>query len=344
MIKFDNDYSRSAHPEILKALNEDMDNSYAGYGLDSWCERASDEIRRAIECSTADVHYLVGGTQTNMTIIDIALRSFEGVISADTGHVNVHETGAIEFTRHKVIALPSTDGKITADQIREQGALKVHNPTPGHVVEPKMVYISQPTELGTLYSKLELEAIRTACTDFGFYLFVDGARLSYALASPHNDVDLKCLASNCNAFYIGGTKCGALFGEAIVIINDELKPHFFSYQKQHGALLAKGWLLGLQFYTLIKDNLYTEIAKPAVKMALDVKAAVLSKGIRLAVDSPTNQQFFIMTNEQIKALSDEYLLSEIETVDEFHKCMRLCTAWYTKQEDVDLFIQNINKL
>ncbi len=305
MIKFDNDYSRSAHPKIIEALSEDMHNSYVGYGLDSWCERASEEIRNALGKPDADIHYFVGGTQTNMTVIDIALRSFEGVISANTGHVNVHETGAIEFTRHKVIDLPSVDGKITSAQVREQGMLKVHNSTPGHVVEPKMVYISQPTEFGTLYSKEELEAIREACDEFKFYLFIDGARLSYALSSPFNDVDLKCLADNCDAFYIGGTKCGALFGEAVVILNDELKPHFFSYQKQHGALLAKGWLLGLQFYTLFNNNLYSEIAKPAVKMALNIKSAMLSKGIKLAVDSPTNQQFFIMTNEQIKALSKE---------------------------------------
>ena len=335
MIKFDNDYSRSAHPKIIEALSEDMHNSYAGYGLDSWCERASEEIRKAIGKPNANIHYFIGGTQT---------RSFEGVISADTGHVNVHETGAIEFTRHKVIALPSVDGKITSAQVREQGVLKLYNPTPGHVVEPKMVYISQPTEFGTLYSKEELEAIRGACDEFGFYLFVDGARLSYALSSPFNDVDLKCLADNCDAFYIGGTKCGALFGEAVVILNDELKPHFFSYQKQHGALLAKGWLLGLQFYNLFNNNLYSEIAKPAVKMALDIRSAMLSKGIKLAVDSPTNQQFFIMTNEQIKALSKEYMLSEIETIDESHKCMRLCTAWYTEQRDVDSLIEAINEL
>ena len=344
MIKFDNDYSRSAHPKIIEALSEDMHNSYVGYGLDSWCERASEEIRNALGKSDADIHYFVGGTQTNMTVIDIALRSFEGVISANTGHVNVHETGAIEFTRHKVIDLPSVDGKITSAQVREQGMLKVHNPTPGHVVEPKMVYISQPTEFGTLYSKEELEAIREACDEFELYLFIDGARLSYALSSPFNDVDLKCLADNCDAFYIGGTKCGALFGEAVVILNDELKPHFFSYQKQHGALLAKGWLLGLQFYTLFNNNLYSEIAKPAVKMALDIRSAMLSKGIKLAVDSPTNQQFFIMTNEQIKALSKEYMLSEIETIDESHKCMRLCTAWYSEQRDVDSLIEAINEL
>ena len=222
--------------------------------------------------------------------------------------------------------------------------LKVHNPTPGHVVEPKMVYISQPTEFGTLYSKEELEAIREACDEFELYLFIDGARLSYALSSPFNDVDLKCLADNCDAFYIGGTKCGALFGEAVVILNDELKPHFFSYQKQHGALLAKGWLLGLQFYTLFKDELYIEVARAAVKMAPDIKSAMLSKGIELAVDSPTNQQFFIMTNEQIKALSKEYMLSEIETIDASHKCMRLCTAWYTEQRDVDSLIEAINEL
>ena len=344
MIKFDNDYSRSAHPKIIEALSEDMHNSYAGYELDSWCERASEEIRKEIGKPGADIHYFIGGTQTNMTVIDIALRSFEGVISANTGHVNVHETGAIEFTRHKVIDLSSVDGKITSAQVREQGMLKVHNPTPGHVVEPKMVYISQPTEFGTLYSKEELEAIREVCDEFEFYLFIDGARLSYALSSPFNDVDLKCLADNCDAFYIGGTKCGALFGEAVVILNDELKPHFFSYQKQHGALLAKGWLLGLQFYTLFNNNLYSEIAKPAVKMALNIKSAMLSKGIKLAVDSPTNQQFFIMTNDQIKALSKEYMLSEIETIDASHKCMRLCTAWYTEQRDVDSLIEAINEL
>ena len=344
MIKFDNDYSRSAHPKIIETLSEDMHNSYAGYGLDSWCERASEEIRKEIGKPGADIHYFIGGTQTNMTVIDIALRSFEGVISANTGHVNVHETGAIEFTRHKVIDLSSVDGKITSAQVREQGMRKVHNPTPGHVVEPKMVYISQPTEFGTLYSKEELEAIREACDEFEFYLFIDGARLSYALSSPFNDVDLKCLADNCDAFYIGGTKCGALFGEAVVILNDELKPHFFSYQKQHGALLAKGWLLGLQFYTLFNNNLYSEIAKPAVKMALNIKSAMLSKGIKLAVDSPTNQQFFIMTNDQIKALSKEYMLSEIETIDASHKCMRLCTAWYTEQRDVDSLIEAINEL
>ena len=344
MIKFDNDYSKSAHPAILDVLTQDAKNSHTGYGLDTWCKRATAEIRRATGSPTADVHYLVGGTQTNMTIIDIALRSFEGVIAADTGHINVHEAGAIEYTGHKVIALPSKDGKITAAQVREEGRLNENNPTPGHVVEPKMVYISQPNELGMLYSRSELEEIYSVCQDCGFYLFVDGARLSYALASPANDVNLECLAHNCDVFYIGGTKCGALMGEAIAIVNDELKPHFFSYQKQHGALLAKGWLLGLQFYTLIKDDLYIEIASSAVKMALQVKEAMLARGVEVAVDSPTNQQFFILSDEQIAALNGKYLLSEIENVDENHKCMRLCTAWYTSQEDVDALIRDINNL
>lgn len=344
MIKFDNDYSQSAHPAIIEAISNDTENSYTGYGLDEVCSEAANLIREKIACPNADVHFLAGGTQTNQLAIDIALKSFEGVIAADTGHINVHETGAIEYTGHKVIALPGKDGKLCADQIINNGELKLSEPSPGHVVEANMVYISQPTELGTLYSKEELESIYDACKKYGFYLYIDGARLSYALGSPINDVGLEDLAKYCDMFYIGGTKCGLLFGEALVILNDKLKPHFFSYQKQHGALLAKGWLLGIQFQTLLRNNLYVELAKPAVEMALKLKQAFIRKGIDLYINSPTNQQFIILNNDQAAKLSKKYIFSEICSIDENHKCFRFCTSWYTKKYNVDELISDIAKL
>lgn len=344
MIRFDNDYSRSAHPEILKALAEDSGNSYAGYGLDPWCSKAADAIRAAAEAPSAQVEFLVGGTQTNMTVIDIALRSFQGVLCADTGHINVHETGAIENTGHKVIAVPGTDGKITAEQVRLQGEERDHNPTPGHVVEPAMVYLSHPTELGTLYTKKELGDLRAACDRYGFYLFLDGARLNYGLAAPGTDVTLPDIARLCDVFYCGGTKCGTLFGEAVVITNDALKPHFFSYKKQRGALLAKGWLLGLQFYTMFRDGLYFSVAERAIAQAMRIKEAFAAAGIPAFIDSPTNQQFYLLNTEQIEKLSKKYVFSEIETVDETHRCMRFCTSWYTREEDVDELTADIAAL
>lgn len=340
-ISFENDYSRSAHPAILKALAEDAESKYSGYGVDPVSDRAAALIREACKAPNALVQFVVGGTQCNSLLIDIALRSFEGVVCADTGHINVHEAGAIEFTGHKVMALPSTLGKISAEQVEAVGLAKRTEPQQGHVVEPQMVYLSQPTEVGTLYSLEELTAISKACRDNGFYLYVDGARMSYALASEYNDVTLEDLARLTDAFYIGGTKCGMLIGEALVILNDALKPHFFSYQKQHTAHLAKGWLLGLQFETLFKDGLYVEIAKKADLQAMRIRDAFLAAGIKEFLPSPTNQQFFILTEEQFERFSEKYVIGKFMMIEEGLWAVRFCTSWYTKDEEVDTLCKDI---
>jgi threonine aldolase len=343
MYRFNNDYSKGCHPAILEALGEINGESYAGYGMDEWCRKGAAAIKNAAAAPDADVWFMIGGTQTNMIMIDVALRSFEGVICADTGHINVHETGAVEYTGHKVISVPGTDGKISASQIEEQGELLRNNPTPGHIVEPKMVYISHPTELGTLYTLDELKAIRKACDRYGFYLYLDGARLNYALASE-TDVTLPDIAMYCDAFYCGGTKCGTLCGEALVIMNDELKPHFFSYRKQRGGLLAKGWLLGLQFYVLFRDGLYEKIGRTGVDAAMRIKHAFEEKGIDKYIDSPTNQQFFVLDKAQIEKLSRDFVFDEICDTEDGRKCMRFCTAWYTTEEEVDALVKAIYML
>ena len=342
MIRFNNDYNRSAHKKVLEAIINTAPESYGGYGIDPWCEKAEREIKKYLDCEKAKVHFLVGGTQANFTVITAALRSYQGVISADSGHIHVHETGAVENTGHKIHALPATDGKISAKQIADEARLYAESGVKEHITQPKMVYLSHPTELGTVYTLKELEEISAVCKEYSMYLFVDGARMAYGLAA--SDVTAKDLARLCDVFYFGGTKCGAMFGEAVVITNPDLQTDFRSYIKQNGAMLAKGWLLGLQFATLFENGLYFELGKEAVELALKIKNAFVKKGIPLFVDSPTNQQFVVLSEAQMEKLSKNYVFEYENRVDDTHHCVRFCTGWSTKPEEVETLIKDIEVL
>ncbi len=342
MYRFNNDYCHGAHPEVLKALVETNDNAYCGYGLDEVCEAAKREIAKYLGGANADIHFLVGGTQTNYTVISAALKSYQGVISADSGHIHVHETGAVEHVGHKILALPAKDGKITAQQIKTVAQGYVDSDVQEHITQPKLVYISFPTEFGTIYTKKELIDISTVCKEYGMYLFVDGARMSYGLAS--GDVTLADLAKYTDVFYIGGTKCGAMFGEAVVITNDNLKPDFRSFIKQNGGMLAKGWTLGLQFYTLFKDGLYFEIAKKSIEQAMRIKNAFLNKSIEIYIDSPTNQQFVAVEQSVADTLAKNFYYENEGYTESGKKIIRFCTAWSTKDNEVDALVKEINEL
>lgn len=344
MIRFNNDYNRTGHPRVMAALAETMEDSFEGYGLDTCCSRATELIREQIGCPTAEVHYLVGGTQCNFIGIDFALRPWEGVICADTGHINVHETGAPEHIGHKCLALPSAEGKITAKQIEHEAELFESSDIQEHVVQPKMVYISQATEMGTVYSLAELEAIHDVCAEHGLYLFIDGARLGYALAAEGADVTLADVARLADMFYIGGTKCGALFGEAMVIVNPTLQPHFRSAMKQNGAMLAKGWLLGAQFAALFTDDLYLDITRNAIAGAMQIRDAFAAVGVGQFVESPTNQQFFVLSDAQMAALEKDFtFMFDHKTEDGGNVC-RFCTSWATTDEEVDTLCNAIARL
>lgn len=344
MIRFNNDYSRGAHPAVLQALETTNASSYGGYGVDPWCEKAADEIKKYLACPEAAVHFLVGGTQTNVTAIAACLRPYQSVISAETGHIHAHETGAIEHGGHKILTLPSADGKITAAQIDAVGAEYRSSPIQEHITRPKLVYISFPTEYGAVYSLQELTDIRAVCSKYGMYLFVDGARMGYGLGAAGADVTLKDFARLTDIFYIGGTKCGALFGEALVITNPSLKPDFRSFIKQNGAMLAKGWLLGLQFSVLFENGLYFDICRRAVERAMEIKAAFARRGIPAYIDSPTNQQFVVLTHPQIEALEGKYTFEPDHAVDEGHMCVRFCTSWATTEAEAAALIADIEKL
>ncbi len=344
MIRFNNDYNHGAHPAILEALMNTNNESYGGYGQDEWCEKATEEIKKYLDCPDAAVHFLVGGTQTNYIVIASALRPYQSVISAASGHIHVHETGAIENSGHKIITLPHKNGKITAQQIQAEAELFRTSGIQEHITEPKMVYISYPTEYGTIYSKAELEAISAVCKEYGMYLFVDGARLGYGLAAESADITMADMARLADVFYCGGTKCGLLFGEAVVITNPQLQPCFRSYMKQNGALLAKGWLLGLQFYTMFKDGLYFEITKKAISYAMQIKKAFTEKGILSFIESDTNQQFVILENSQIEKLSEKYIFEFDTKIDENHAAVRFCTSWSTLDEEVEKLVEDIRGL
>ncbi|MBO5666790.1 MAG: aminotransferase class I/II-fold pyridoxal phosphate-dependent enzyme [Firmicutes bacterium] len=344
MIRWNNDYNHGAHPAILEALQNTNNISYDGYGLDDYCDAAKAEIQKYLGDGKADIHFMVGGTQVNFTVIAAALRPFESVISAASGHINDHETGAVENTGHKIHALPAVNGKITAEQITAEAQSFCDSGTKEHITQPKLVYLSFPTEFGTLYSKAELEAIRSVCDHYKLYLMVDGARMGYGLTAPTNDVTLEDLARLADVFYIGGTKCGALFGETVVIVNDDLKPHFRSYMKQNGGMLAKGWLLGLQFHTLFKDGLYFEITRKANKDAMKLKQAFVDKGIPFFIESSTNQQFPILTEAQMTKRTEKHSVSYIAKIDEVHHCVRFCTAWSTVPEDLQVLLDDIKAL
>ena len=302
MLSFTCDYNEGAHPAILRALSETNFEQAPGYGDDRFTAEARDRIRAAAGCPEADVFLLVGGTQTNATVIDAMLRGYEGVVAAETGHIAVHEAGAIESGGHKVLALPQHDGKMDAGELRAFLERFHGDEARDHMVRPGLVYLSWPTEYGTLYSKQELTGIKAVCKDYGLPLFVDGARLGYGLTSPAADLDLPGLARLADVFYIGGTKVGAFCGEAVVFPDGNAPAHFFTTIKQHGALLAKGRLLGVQFATLFTDGLYLEISRNAIDRAMELRQLFLDKGYALAIDSPTNQQFPILTDAQMARL------------------------------------------
>ena len=335
---FASDYMQGAHEAILKKLTEINGTDYPGYGSDAITESAKNKIRAACSAPQAEVYFLVGGTQTNATVIDALLHGYEGVVSADTGHISVHEAGAIEFGGHKVLAVPHENGKLMPQALFDYLKTFYGDDNREHMVQPGMVYISQPTEYGTLYSKDELTAIRKICDTYGLRLYVDGARLAYALASPENDVTLKDLAALTDVFYIGGTKCGAMFGEAVVIPKKGSIPHFFTTIKQHGSLLAKGWMLGVQFDVLFTDDLYLSIGKNAVAYAARIQKTLEDRGYRMQFHSPTNQIFPVFSDEELARISESVAMGFWEKADTSHTVMRIATAWYTKAESVDALL------
>ena len=341
MIYFNCDYMEGAHPNILKRLEETNMDKTVGYGDDPYTASAKARIKEACDAPNSEVMLLVGGTQTNDVVIASYLQPYQGVIAPVNGHIARHEAGAIEHSGHKVLALQGKDYKLSAEQIREYCWLYYKDASRDHMVMPGMVYISQPTEYGTIYSLEELTAIREVCDEYDLVLYVDGARLAYALGSPENDVTLKDLARLTDVFYIGGTKCGALFGEAVVVRDPERVPHMFMVAKQHGAVLAKGRLLGIQYDELFKDDLYLKIGRHAIDMAMRIKAACKEKGYVFYNDSPTNQQFVIISNEKEKEMSEWLEIEMDDTYDEDHIVMRLCTSWATKEEDVDALIARL---
>ena len=338
MLSFESDYTIGAHEKILNRMQEINMVQQKGYGTDKICESAKEKIRKACGCEEAQVYFLVGGTQTNSIVISTMLERYEGVVAAQTGHVSLHEAGAIEYTGHKVQEIPGHDGK---SDVRElSGFLKTfwEDGNHEHMVFPGMVYISHPTEYGTLYSLKELKEISQVCRKYDIPLYMDGARLGYGLMSADTDVSLPDIARYCDAFYIGGTKVGALFGEAVVFTKKNMPKFFMTMVKQQGALLAKGWLLGLQFDTLFTNNLYYEISKNAIDMAELLKEGFRKKGYKFFIDSPTNQQFIIMENEVMERLRSKVAFSFWEKYDENHTIVRFATSWATKREDVEKVI------
>ncbi|MGL5353935.1 MAG: threonine aldolase family protein [Clostridium sp.] len=340
MISFKNDYSKGAHPRILNALMDSNMEQHEGYGYDYYTEKAIDLIKEKLQDNNVDVHLLVGGTQTNLTAISAFLRPFEAVIAPSTGHILTMETGAIEATGHKVISVPGIDGKLTASSVKST----VDEHTSEHMVKPKLVYISNPTEIGTIYKKSELEEISDVCKENNLLLYVDGARLGSALCSIDNDVTISELAKIVDAFYIGGTKTGALMGEALVICNDKLKSDFRFSIKQKGGLLAKGRILGIQFVELFKDDLYFELSSHANNMAQLLKKGIMEAGFDFFVNSNTNQIFPILPNSIIEKLQEKYLFYNWATIDENTSCIRLITCWAADEKDIITFINDLKTL
>ncbi len=335
MLLFHNDYNAMCHPAVMEHMRKYQAMHFDGYGMDECCSRAADKIRALCNNPDLAVHFLVGGTQTNLTVIDAALRPHQAAVGAWSAHINVHETGAVEATGHKVIGLHSEDGKITAKQVEELVLNHRQDASFEHIAQPKLVYISNSTELGTIYSLEELEAISAVCRKYGLLLFVDGARLGYALAAQDNDVTLADLARLCDVFYIGGTKVGAMFGEAVVISNPSVAEDFRYLIKQHGAMLAKGWLLGLQFDALMTEDLYFTISRHADAMADRIRATLAQLGYRLYVEGTTNQIFAVLPDNLLEKLSEDFTFSEQARVDADHRAVRFCTSWATNEADVN---------
>lgn len=334
-LDFRSDYLEGAHPLILEALASTNYEKTGGYGSDDYCARAKEKIRKECRSPEADVFFLTGGTQTNAVVIGAFLRPYQGVIAADSGHISVHEAGAIEYGGHKVLAFPHREGKLTAEAIRLCITSYQADQNRDHVVTPGMVYISHPTEFGTLYTKSELAEISSICRENNILLFLDGARLGYGLVSEHTDLGLADIARYCDVFYIGGTKVGAMFGEALVISRQSAIPHFVSIMKQHGALLAKGRILGIQFDTLFTDNLYFDIARHAVSLARNLTLALKSKGYRFFVEPCTNQIFLIVSNSKLAEWEGKIGYAYWSEFDVDHKVIRLATSWATDPQDVE---------
>lgn len=332
---FESDYNNGCLPEILRRLSETNDEKSSGYGFDPYTERAKDRIRKACDMTEAEVHFLVGGTQTNATAIDSLLQGCEGVLSVDTGHINVHESGAVEAFGHKVLVLPGiAGGKMAASQIDDYMRKFLADETYPHMVQLGMVYITLPTELGALYSRKELADIYTVCQQYGLRLYVDGARLGYGLMAEGNDINLPFLAHHCDAFYIGGTKVGALLGEALVYTNTRAPKYIFTIIKRHGALLAKGRVLGLQFDTLFTDDLYFRVSRHAIDMAQALRKVFAKHGLSLGIDSPTNQQFVILSKEQKQRLAEDIAFEIWEPLPNDHLLCRFVTCWATTEADI----------
>ena len=337
MLFFENDYGYGAHPKILEHLAQTNMEPVSGYGNDKFTASAAEKIKKAADCPDGQVYFLTGGTQTNMVVIDTMLRPYEGVVASSCGHVNTHEAGAIESTGHKVLTVPHKNGKLDADDLREYVQTFYADASHDHMVFPGMVYISHPSEYGTLYTKNELERLSAVCREFNMPLFLDGARLGYGLTAD-TDVTLQDIAKLTDVFYIGGTKVGALCGEAVVFTKKAPK-HFMTMVKQQGALLAKGRLLGIQFDTLFTDDLYTKISKNAIETAMKLKKALQEKGYQLYLDSPTNQQFVVLENKKKEELGKKVQFDFWEKYDEDHTVIRFATSWGTKMEDIDALIE-----
>ena len=337
MISFRNDYSEGAHPSVLEAISRSNFETTCGYSMDPFCQQAADTVRAITACPDADVHFVVGGTLANTITISAALRPWEGVIAATTGHINVHETGAIESSGHKVCAIEAPDGKLTPALVRE--VMRTHcNGEDEHMVLPRMVYISDATELGTIYTKAELSALHDVCREYGLYLFLDGARMPAALVAEGSDLDITDFGKYCDVFYIGGTKNGLLFGEAIVITNDALKPHFRNMIKQRGGMFAKGFLFGVQFETYFRDGLWRKMARHAVTQAQRIAKAAVDKGYTLYAASPTNQVFLVLSHDKIAELEKDFAFEAFGHVDDTHEAMRFVCSWATREENVDALI------
>ncbi len=334
MLSFESDYNNGAHSELLKRLLETNDLQSLTYGFDQWSESAREKIRKAAESPNADIFFLTGGTQTNMTVIDGCLQSYKAVISIETGHINIHEASAIEFTGHKVIALKQHNGKMLAEDLENYMQWFVNDQSREHLAQPGMVYITFPTEMGTIYSKNEIEQIYEICKRYNLLLFVDGARLGYGLMSTSSDITLPWLSKHCDAYYIGGTKVGALCGEAVVFPNGNAPKHFFNIIKRHGALSAKGRTIGVQFDALFTDDLYFKISKHAIEMADKLKEIFVAKGYKFWIQSPTNQQFVVIPNEKVKQLSTKVQFSEWEPFDKENMVCRFVTSWATTDQQM----------
>lgn len=344
MIYFHNDYSEGCHPKVLEKITATNLEQTPGYGEDRYCRQAANKIRALCKNEKLAVHFLVGGTQANLTVIAAALRPHQAALGPIGAHINVHETGAVEATGHKVLSVPSADGKITAMQVRR--VVEAHRASPSfeHEAQPKLVYISNPTEYGTLYSLSELQALSETCRELGLYLFLDGARLGYGLAASDNDLTMPDIARLCDVFYIGGTKVGALFGEAVVISNPAIEEDFRYLIKQRGGMLAKGRLLGIQFSALMEDNLYFEIAAHAVRLADQIRSTLDQIGVPYLVPGTTNQIFPILPDSFLDALGRNFMFTEMERVDENHRAIRLCTSWATTQQNTDALCRELERI